>query len=243
MRITRTDIWPVVVPTRPDAVNSPDWGDDGYIYFEVDSGLGRIRATGGGIEPVYTIKPEKKEIATEWPQVLPGATGVLFRVRHVGQGVSDFEIMAAPLICFMAAQPVMGWLSDRVGRKRLLIGAFGIGALMAYPVFTAIAGAASATLAFAILFGALLVQSAYTSISAVLKAELFPTHVRALGVALPYALANALFGGTAEYVALRFKSIDLEQGFFVYVGLVSAIACAVSIRMRDTQAHSAIVED
>lgn len=153
------------------------------------------------------------------------------------------EITAAALICFMAAQPVMGWLSDRLGRKRMLIGAFGIGALMAYPVFTAIAGAGSATQAFAILFGALLVQSAYTSISAVLKAELFPTHVRALGVALPYALANALFGGTAEYMALWFKSIDLEQGFFVYVGLVSALAFAVSIRMRDTQARSAILED
>ena len=74
-----------------------DWGGDGYLYFEVDSGIGRMRATGGDIEPVYTIRPEKKEIATEWPEVLPGGTGVLFRVRHVGQGVSDFEIMAAPL--------------------------------------------------------------------------------------------------------------------------------------------------
>ena len=56
-----------------------------------------MRATGGDIEPVYTIKPDKKEVATEWPQVLPGNTGVIFRMRRTGQGVGDFEIMAAPL--------------------------------------------------------------------------------------------------------------------------------------------------
>jgi serine/threonine-protein kinase len=85
--------------TLSDNVNttSGDWGDDGYIYFEVDSGIARMRATGGEVEPVYKLHPEKKEIATEWPHVLPGATGVLFRLRHVGQGLADFEIMAAPL--------------------------------------------------------------------------------------------------------------------------------------------------
>ncbi len=85
--------------TLSDKVNTTGgaWGDDGYVYFEVDSGLARIRASGGEIEPVYTVKPDKHEIATEWPQVLPGGAGVVFRVRHAGQGISDFEIMAAPL--------------------------------------------------------------------------------------------------------------------------------------------------
>ncbi len=153
------------------------------------------------------------------------------------------EITAAALFCFMAAQPAMGWLSDKVGRKRMLIGAFGVGALMAWPVFTAIGAARAAPVAFAVLFGALLVQSAYTSISAVIKAELFPTHVRALGVALPYALGNAMFGGTAEYVALWFKSIGAESGFYIYVAAMSAMAFAIAIAMRDTQAESAIMED
>jgi MHS family alpha-ketoglutarate permease-like MFS transporter len=153
------------------------------------------------------------------------------------------EITAAALICFMLAQPLMGWISDLVGRKRMLIGAFGIGALMAWPVFTAIANAGSPVIAWAILFGALLVQSAYTSISAVIKAELFPTHVRALGVALPYALANAAFGGTAEYMALWFKSIDIEQGFFIYVGALCLVAFLVACFMRDTKLKSTILED
>ena len=88
---------PTVTLTDRANTSSGDWGDDGYIYFEVDSGVARIRATGGEIEPVYTIKPEQNEIATEWVHVLPGATGVLFRLRHVGQGPADFEIMASPL--------------------------------------------------------------------------------------------------------------------------------------------------
>jgi serine/threonine-protein kinase len=88
---------PTVTLTEKANSSSGDWGDDGYIYFEVDSGVARMRATGGEIEPVYTISPERKEIATEWVHVLPGATGVLFRLRHVGQGLPDFEIMAAPL--------------------------------------------------------------------------------------------------------------------------------------------------
>ena len=153
------------------------------------------------------------------------------------------EIAALALIGFMAVQPAMGWLSDRVGRKPMLIASFGLGALMAYPLFTAIAQTHQAWLAAALLLGALTVQSAYTSISAVVKAELFPTQVRALGVALPYAIANAAFGGTAEYVALWFKQHHLESGFFIYVAAFSTLACLVAILMRDTQATSAILED
>ncbi len=85
--------------TLSDKINSTsgDWGADGYIYFEVDSGIARMRASGGGIEPVFKVSPQKKEIATEWPFVLPGAKGILFRMRHAGQGPGDFEIMAMAL--------------------------------------------------------------------------------------------------------------------------------------------------
>jgi MHS family alpha-ketoglutarate permease-like MFS transporter len=153
------------------------------------------------------------------------------------------EITAVALFCFMLAQPAMGWLSDRIGRKRMLAGSFGIGALIAYPVFTGIAASGNVVTATAILLGALLVQSAYTSISAVIKAELFPTHVRALGVALPYALGNAAFGGTAEYAALWFKDAGIEKAFFFYVSGMSAIAFVIAMCMRDTQANSTILED
>jgi Tol biopolymer transport system component/tRNA A-37 threonylcarbamoyl transferase component Bud32 len=88
---------PTVTVTDKANTTSADWGADGYIYFEVDSGIARMRATGGNIEPVYKVSPERKEVATEWVQVLPEASGILFRLRHVGQATADFEIMAMKL--------------------------------------------------------------------------------------------------------------------------------------------------
>ena len=90
---------------------------------------------------------------------------------------------------------------------------------------------------------ALLIVSGYTSVNAVVKAELFPTEIRALGVALPYAIANALFGGTAEYVGLWFKEIGHETWFYGYVTGMIALSLLVYIFMRDTRRHSRILED
>lgn len=90
---------------------------------------------------------------------------------------------------------------------------------------------------------ALIIVTGYTSINAVVKAELFPAHIRALGVALPYALANTLFGGTAEYVALSFKDAGWERGFYWYVTAMIAISLVVYLRMRDTSKNSLIKED
>jgi serine/threonine-protein kinase len=85
--------------TLTDSVNSSggDWGPDGYIYIEVDSGLARIRATGGVLEPIFKMSAERREIGSEWPYVLPGARGLLFRLRHAGQAPGEFDIMAMKL--------------------------------------------------------------------------------------------------------------------------------------------------
>jgi MHS family alpha-ketoglutarate permease-like MFS transporter len=152
-------------------------------------------------------------------------------------------LSAATLIAFMLAQPLCGWLSDRIGRKRMLLLAFGGGALITWPVMTGIAATGSMTTAFLLILAAVLFESAYTSISAVVKAELFPTNLRSLGVALPYALANALFGGTAEYVALWFKSAGSESGFYLYAAALSAVSFLAALTMRDTRVHSRILED
>jgi MHS family alpha-ketoglutarate permease-like MFS transporter len=90
---------------------------------------------------------------------------------------------------------------------------------------------------------ALVIVTGYTSINAVVKAELFPAHIRALGVALPYALANTIFGGTAEYVALSFKGAGWEQGFYWYVTVMIGLSLIVYLRMRDTRSDSLILED
>jgi MHS family alpha-ketoglutarate permease-like MFS transporter len=134
-------------------------------------------------------------------------------------------------------------LSDRIGRKPLMVG-FGIaGVLFTYPIFSALETTRDPVVAFALVLGALIIVTGYTSINAVVKAELFPAHVRALGVALPYALANTIFGGTAEYVALWFKAEGMEQGFYWYVTVMIGLSLIVYLRMRDTRTHSRILED
>ena len=153
------------------------------------------------------------------------------------------QINAAALFVFMCLQPVAGALSDRIGRKPLMVGFGVLGVLGTYPIFTTLAVVESAWAAFALMLGALVIVTGYTSINAVVKAELFPAHVRTLGVALPYALANALFGGTAEYVALWFKNAGMEQGFYWYVTAMIGISLVVYLRMRDTRDHSQILED
>ncbi|MDO8913457.1 MAG: MFS transporter [Phenylobacterium sp.] len=152
-------------------------------------------------------------------------------------------ITAAALLVYMIAQPAFGALSDVVGRKATLLAAFLLGSIFTYPIFSRIAVTSDATMAFALMCALVLILSGYTAVNAVLKAELFPAHVRALGVALPYATANAIFGGTAEYVALWFKKEGMESGFYVYVASIMAIAFLVALTLRDTNKHSLIMED
>ena len=152
-------------------------------------------------------------------------------------------ISAGTLFVFMCLQPFAGALSDRIGRKPLMVGFGVMGVIATYPIFTALEGTRSPTVAFALVLAALVIVTGYTAINAVVKAELFPAHVRALGVAFPYALANALFGGTAEAVALRFKQAGWERGFYWYVTAMIAVSLVVYLRMRDTKATSRIAED
>ncbi|MFE7276669.1 MFS transporter [Streptomyces sp. NPDC057623] len=138
------------------------------------------------------------------------------------------------LLVFVLLQPVMGLLSDRVGRRPMLI-AFGVlGAVVVVPSLTLLSHTSDPVYAFLLMVGPLAVSSLYTSISAVVKAELFPTSIRALGVGLPYALTVAVFGGTAEYVALWFKNAGHESWYFYYVTACVLISLLVYIRMRET---------
>lgn len=152
-------------------------------------------------------------------------------------------IMTAALALYAAFQPLAGALSDRIGRKPLMVG-FGIaGVLCTVPIFTVLETATNPYLAFGLVVGSLFIVTGYTAINAVVKAELFPAHVRALGVALPYALANTMFGGTAEYVALWLKNEGMERGFYWYVTAMIGVSLIVYLRMKDTRTHSQILED
>ncbi|ADL00652.1 MFS transporter [Brevundimonas subvibrioides] len=153
------------------------------------------------------------------------------------------EISAAALFLFMLLQPAVGALSDRVGRKPVMI-TFGVlGVVCTVPIMSALAVTTDALTAFALSLSALVIVSGYTAINAVVKAELFPAHIRALGVALPYALANAVFGGTAEYVALWLKDRQVESLYFWYVTSMIGVSLITYVLMRDTRTKSLIVED
>ncbi|MFD8913124.1 MFS transporter [Streptomyces sp. NPDC059575] len=139
------------------------------------------------------------------------------------------------LTVFALLQPLAGMLSDRIGRRPLLI-TFAVGCTVGtYPIMTALGSATSFWSALGLSLIALVIVTGYTSINAAVKAELFPTRVRALGVALPYAVANALFGGTAEYVALWFKDAGHERLFFWYVSACALVSLVTYVLMPDTR--------
>lgn len=140
-------------------------------------------------------------------------------------------VMTCALFVYMCLQPVFGALSDRIGRRNnmLLFGA--LGALSTVPILTALQHVTNPAAAFALIILALAIVSFYTSISGIVKAEMFPPEVRALGVGLAYAVANAIFGGSAEYVALGLKALGHESAFFWYVTAMMAIAFVVSWRL------------
>ncbi len=144
-------------------------------------------------------------------------------------------MMTVALLVFMVLQPVFGSLSDGIGRRNSMICFTGLALVAAVPLLGALGTVTSAYAAFFLVMVGLLIGSFYTSIAGVVKAELFPTTVRALGVGFPYAVANALFGGSAEYVALSFKASGREAWFAWYVAVMAAVALAASIWMPDTR--------
>lgn len=166
-----------------------------------------------------------------------------FLVNTAGWTKDDATLVSAmTLFLFMILQPAFGALSDRIGRRPLLI-AFGLaGALFTVPILQALATSGNFWTGFALLMAALLIVSGYTSINAVVKAELFSAEIRALGVGFPYAVSVSLFGGTAEYVALWLKEAGREQWFFWYVAGCIAVSLCVYLFMRDTRHRSAILD-
>jgi MHS family alpha-ketoglutarate permease-like MFS transporter len=143
------------------------------------------------------------------------------------------NVMTCALFIYMLMQPVFGALSDKIGRRTSMILFGALSVIGTVPLMHALKDVSSPVAAFALITVALAIVSFYTSISGLIKAEMFPPEVRAMGVGLSYAVANALFGGSAEYVALWFKSIGTEATFYWYVTALCAISLIVSYRMRD----------
>ena len=167
-----------------------------------------------------------------------------FLVNSAGWSKPDATAMSAgTLLLYTLLQPFVGALSDKIGRKPLLI-AFGVlGTLCTVPIMTALGHAHPGLGAFLLIMAALLIVSGYTAINAVVKAELFPASVRALGVALPYGIAVSLFGGTAEYIALAAKQAGHEAWFFWYVSACAFVSLLVYVFTADSRKRSAFAAE
>ncbi|MDB5853657.1 MAG: alpha-ketoglutarate permease [Herminiimonas sp.] len=152
-------------------------------------------------------------------------------------------VMTCALFTFMILQPAFGALSDRIGRRTSMVWFGALSVLGTVPIMYALRTVSSPYAAFGLVMIALCIVSFYTSISGLIKSEMFPPEVRALGVGLSYALANAAFGGTAEYVALWMKSIGSEPMFYWYVTALCALALVVSWRMPDPATKGYLVNE
>ncbi|WP_020192011.1 MFS family transporter [Pseudomonas putida] len=146
-------------------------------------------------------------------------------------------VMTGALFLFMLVQPFFGMLSDRIGRRNSMLLFGGLGTLCTVPLLMALKTVTSPIMAFVLISLALCIVSFYTSISGLVKAEMFPPQVRALGVGLAYAVANAAFGGSAEYVALGLKTLGMENTFYWYVTAMMAIAFLFSLRLPKQAAY------
>jgi MHS family alpha-ketoglutarate permease-like MFS transporter len=161
-----------------------------------------------------------------------------FLVNTAGLSRDDASaVSAGTLFLYMLLQPAFAALSDRIGRRPLLIGFGVLGSALTVPLMTAISKATEPWIAAGLIMIALVIVSGYTSINAVVKAELFPTRVRAVGVAMPYAVTVSLFGGTAELIALWLKDIGHETWFYWYVSGCVLISLIVYVLMADTKSR------
>ena len=161
-------------------------------------------------------------------------------------GMSDNQttlVIGASLVFALCLQPIYGAISDKIGRRWLLIWFGTMGTLFTIPLLYTLQATKSAVTAFLLIAAAWTIVAGYTSINAIVKAELFPTLVRATGVGLPYAVTVSIFGGPAESIALWFKSIGHETWFYYYLTTVIAISLIVSVTMRDTLRHSAMARN
>ncbi len=151
-------------------------------------------------------------------------------------------MMSALSVCLFL-NPIFGALSDKIGRRAMMIIYSALTMLCTIPIMQTLKGTTNPYIAFGLVMSALTILTLYTSIGGLLKAELFPTEVRALGVGLAYALSNAAFGGSAEYVALKLKSLGIESSFYWYVTAFALMCLFISLSMRDLRRHGYLKDE
>src|SRR5205823_11876528 len=164
-------------------------------------------------------------------------TTYMQKFLRLSVGLTDNQttlVSGGTLVFALFLQPLYGALSDKIGRKWLLIWFGLMGTVFTIPLLHFLQSTKTALAAFLLIAAAWMMVAGYTSINAVVKAELFPTRVRATGVGLPFAITVSIFGGTTESIALWFKSIGHSTWLSYYLTAVIAISFSGYVTMRDT---------
>ncbi|EOH1602454.1 MFS transporter [Campylobacter jejuni] len=196
-----------------------------FLFFSIDDMkdyVWRILFVIGGILALGSLFVRKmmNESATKLHQHEDRGT-----LKALCKSMLVNNLFLGALFILMIIQPLFGYIGDKIGHKRSLI-VFCILALVGiYPIFSLIANNAqnNPSLTFMLVVLLFVILSFYTSVAGIFKAKLFPEHVRALGTGLGYAISNAVFGGSAPWVALQFKNAGIENGFFIYIAIFTII--------------------
>ena len=153
----------------------------------------------------------------------------IVKTAYKGEGMTATWVNLTGLIFLMLLQPVGGIISDRIGRKPMLV-FFGVGGVFyTYVLITFLPQTRSPLASFALVAAGYVILTGYTSINALVKSELFPAQVRALGVGVGYALANSIFGGTAPLIYQAAKEGDQVPMFIGYVTVCIAVSLVVYV--------------
>lgn len=165
-----------------------------------------------------------------WMSYMPGYASTAMGI-DLNEALLANMISAAYFICLL---PFVALLSDRFGRKPTMFGfAFGF-LVFAFPAFKLLEQGTFGTLLLVELIGVTFLAG-YSANCAVIMSEQFPAEVRATGIGMPYALAVALFGGTAPYVTTWMAGAGYRDLTWLYVAAAALIGCVVYATMPETK--------
>lgn len=165
-----------------------------------------------------------------WMSYMPGYASTAMGI-DLNEALLANTIAAAYFICLL---PFVALLSDRFGRKPTMFGfAFGF-LVFAFPAFKLLEQGTFGTLLLVELIGVTFLAG-YSANCAVIMSEQFPAEVRATGIGMPYALAVALFGGTAPYITTWMADAGYRDLTWLYVTAAAVIGCVVYATMPETK--------
>lgn len=159
------------------------------------------------------------------PSVLNLKTGVELKDAQVAAMLG--------LALFTILQPVSGWLSDRFGRRPLLL-VFALGSAATFIPLVGTIGQTMSSVLVAVSVSAVLL-AAYAGSLAAVMAEQFPPEVRTAGISLPYGIAVAIFGGLAPVLATAMVGAGTFWVFEAVMITLCLVSALVYWRMRETR--------